>query len=808
MFEAVTRDPVEVARRLLDEGLAAARATDGTVLVRDEDARRLVPCAGEGDEVPLDAVSPVTEALRTGELVFVESPAIACLPLPPGPAAVGVLVLGFGAPRRFTAEDEARLREVADLGGLALERALACDAERLASRRARLLAEASRRLSDLSDAVSMLETVAALVVPELADWCAVELLEGSGPSAGRLVAVRHVDPDRAALARALWERPESGRSAALGISRVLATGKGELLGRALDDLPGATAADRDCLRDLGLRSAIIVPIRARGRTFGTMTFVLSRGERRFGRADLALAEDLGGRVGAAVDDLRRVRALEADKARLCAIVASAMDAIITTDGQQRIVIFNAAAEKMFRCKAADAVGTPLSRFIPERYRAVHADQVRRFGQTGATRRSMGALGTLWGLRADGEEFPVEAAISRIAERGGVFYTVILRDVTERFAQQRALDESARQKDKFLAVLAHELRNPLAAVQSALEMSLGDAPTTDPATALFRDVVGRQVTHMARLIDDLLDVSRIAHGKVELVRETLDLRDVVGTVISDRRSAARSRQVSLDVHVPDAPVWVNGDRARLVQVLDNLVDNALKFTKTGDSVVVSLRSAADGQTLEVSDTGMGMSPDVVAHVFEPFRQADTSLGRAAGGLGLGLSLVHDLVELHGGRVTAESRGPESGSTFVVRLPPAEPPRPVSRPPSGEADLAAKRVLIVEDHADTAALLRKVLLRIGLHVEVAHTGEDALACYRTQHPDAVVCDIGLPGEMTGYDVARAIRGTGDDAVALVALTGYGRPEDRDLARSAGFDAHLTKPVDLATLRSTLATLTLRG
>jgi signal transduction histidine kinase len=369
--------------------------------------------------------------------------------------------------------------------------------------------------------------------------------------------------------------------------------------------------------------------------------------------------------------------------------------------------------------------------------------------------------------------------------------------------EQALQEASRRKDEFLAMLAHELRNPLAPIRTAVEvLKLRDA--ADPPVRRVREIVDRQVTHLSRLIDDLLDVSRIARGKVLLQREPCDLARVVRDTAEDFRGTLEADKLAIDVRVPDAPVWVSGDRTRLAQVVGNMLHNARKFTDAGGRVEVGLRAEAGAAVVTVRDTGIGMDAETLRHVFEPFAQADRSLDRSRGGLGLGLALVKGLVELHGGEVRAASDGLGTGSGFTVRLPldgEAAPAGPHA-PPTGLPTRGC-RVLVIEDNTDAAASLEILLELMGHAVEIARTGPDGLAAARAFRPDLVLCDIGLPGGMDGFAVAKALRG--EPAVVgayIVALTGYGQPEDRAKALDAGFDVHLTKPVDGTALDRVIA------
>ena len=392
---------------------------------------------------------------------------------------------------------------------------------------------------------------------------------------------------------------------------------------------------------------------------------------------------------------------------------------------------------------------------------------------------------------------------------------LIEDVTERVAseeelQQRALAlaEANRHKDDFLAMLAHELRNPLGPTRNAVQI-LQLVNSTDTAIQDARDIIARQVTHMARLIDDLLDVSRLGHGKILLRTERLDLVRLVRQSAEDYRSILGASGISLDLELGAEPIWINGDATRLAQMIGNLLHNAQKFTDVGGSVKVRVWTEGQHALIAVQDTGIGMQPEIIGRVFDTFSQADRSLARSRGGLGLGLALLKGLVELHGGSVRAASAGLGKGSEFTMSLPLYS--GPVVEPAKTETAPALDqpfRILVIEDNKDAAESTRMLLSLIGHDVKIAHTGHAGLALGLSFRPEVILCDIGLPGGMSGYDVARAFRQEPElKSAYMIALTGYGRDEDLQQTQAAGFDLHLTKPVDFPSLRRTLAALTHR-
>jgi CheY-like chemotaxis protein len=346
------------------------------------------------------------------------------------------------------------------------------------------------------------------------------------------------------------------------------------------------------------------------------------------------------------------------------------------------------------------------------------------------------------------------------------------------------------------MLAHELRNPLAPVVTGLHilgLSEADRRTVEQA----RGMMERQLRHLTRLVDDLMDVSRITLGRVQVRRERLDLARVVREAAEDRRPLVEQAGMQLTVEVPAAPVWVAGDATRLAQVLNNLLDNAVKFRNGGSSVSVRLGAEPGGAwaVLDVRDHGIGIEPDLFPRLFDVFAQADVSLERTRGGLGVGLSIVRGLVHLHGGEVEATSGGPGQGAAFTVRLPLKEEQPALTEVPAAPAGRLAPplRVLIVEDNRDAADSLRVLLELSGHEVAVAYDGQAGVKAAREWRPDVVLCDIGLPG-LDGYGVAGELRRDPATAqVPLIAITGYGGEQDRKRSREAGFDHHLTKPVD---------------
>jgi PAS domain S-box-containing protein len=385
------------------------------------------------------------------------------------------------------------------------------------------------------------------------------------------------------------------------------------------------------------------------------------------------------------------------------------------------------------------------------------------------------------------------------------------DVTERrhaealrVANMQLL-EADRNRTEFLAMLSHELRNPLAPIRNSLYL-LGHAVPGGEQARRAHQVIDRQIGLMTRLIDDLLDVTRITRGKIRLQREDLDLNDLVQRTVEDHRTLFSKSEIRLEVIPAPVEVWVNGDRVRLAQAIGNLLQNAAKFTPHGGETFVSVQtdSARGEAVLTVRDTGSGIHPDMLPRLFHAFSQAESTLDRSKGGLGLGLALVKGLAEMHGGSVSAASAGPGQGSAFTIRLPlgtSATRAIPLQRAEAG-AGGAPRRVLVVEDNEDAADTLREVLELREHVVEVAYSARGGIEKARAFHPDIVLCDIGLP-EMDGYEVARAMRADPElGRIALIAVSGYAQPEDVAMAKEAGFDEHLAKPPSVEALERALA------
>jgi PAS domain S-box-containing protein len=531
------------------------------------------------------------------------------------------------------------------------------------------------------------------------------------------------------------------------------------------------------------------------------------------------------------DRKQAVRELDESRERLAGIIDSAMDSVITIDESQRIILFNYAAEAMFRCSAAQAIGQPIDLFIPDRFRASHRDHISNFGETKVTLRAMGALGEIRGLRANGDEFPIEASISQVRSRGQKLYTVILRDITERKQAEaerarllereqaaRAEAESAnRAKDEFLATVSHELRTPLNSILGwAHILRRGQIEAEAAERAL--ETIERNAKAQAQLVEDILDVSRIVTGKLRLELRPVEVAPIIEAAVESVRPAADAKAIRIEIKSAGSAV-VSGDSDRLRQVVWNLLSNAVKFTPEGGHILVSMSRSVSHAEVEVADTGQGMSRDFLPYVFERFRQADSSTTRKHGGLGLGLAIVRHLVEMHGGSVRAESLGAGHGATFTVRL-------PLSRLPITDRRLRIEsatedqstigdrqstmledvRVLVVDDEPDTLEMLVVALTQYGAQVHTCARARETLDILGRWKPNVLVSDIQMPDE-DGYELIgkiRALDSSEGGKIPAVALTAYARKEDRIRALSAGYDMHLSKPVEPAELAVVIANL----
>ncbi|MGA7948659.1 MAG: hybrid sensor histidine kinase/response regulator, partial [Thiobacillaceae bacterium] len=396
-------------------------------------------------------------------------------------------------------------------------------------------------------------------------------------------------------------------------------------------------------------------------------------------------------------------------------------------------------------------------------------------------------------------FPVEIDVTFLNFHGQEYNCILARDITRHKMAEQALLDADRRKDEFLALLAHELRNPMAVTSTAAYL-LQTKGLTDPEICRWATTtISSQTEQLKRLVDELLDVARIGRGKIALQKTQLDLVQLIAKVEQACRPLMDRRQQHFILSLPSSPLWVEADSARLTQVVTNLLENAVKFTPANGRIELSLQIEQNEAVICIRDTGRGISAELLPRIFDIFTQGEVSLVREEGGLGLGLALVKSLVGLHGGRVTATSEGSGKGAQFTVRLPAVAHPQPAmpSSYPAEAAKARKRRVLIAEDNAVLGEAMAQVLRHAGHSVRLAQDGEAALAAAQAELPEIAIFDIGLPGK-DGYTLARSMRNLPDGTrLLLIALTGYGQAKDHTHTRAAGFDYHIVKPADIEQL-----------
>ncbi|HYE13434.1 MAG TPA: PAS domain S-box protein [Pyrinomonadaceae bacterium] len=729
------------------------------------------------------------------------------------------------------------------------------------------LAEASTALSASLDYETTLATVARLAVPHFADWCAVDMLDSGGTA--RRLAVAHVDPAKVEWAREIYERYPPDPAEPRGLYNVLRTGESEYYPEITDQILVEGARDPEHLeimRRVGFRSVMLVPLKTRDGVLGVITFVNTESDRAHTPEDLAFAESLAARASLAVENARLYRAeqqtrREAERtsdrlARLQA-VSSALSHALTPEEVATAVIeqglsslgahagavvsLDASGEWLeltatlgFPPEVAGKWGRfPVSAAVPiaEAVRSQLPVFVESFDDWGERYPCLGPLASVSGSRAlVALPLNVEGRVigalglsfarpQGFADDDRAFMLALAQQCAlalsrarlyETEQRLRAEAEAAnRVKDEFLATVSHELRTPLTAIVGWASMLRSNVLDAD-STARAVETIERNAKAQTQIIEDLLDVSRIITGTLTLNAHASDLGPVVDAAVDSVRPAAASKGITIVAETEPGLGSVWGDPARLQQVMWNLLANAVKFTPPGGEVRVSVARSGERARVTVSDTGQGISPDFLPFVFDRFRQADQRITRQHGGLGLGLSIVRHLVELHGGSVRAESEGEGRGSTFTVELPftasgeaeagaPAAAHSPAGGAAASASDLAPSldglRVLLVDDEPDARTLLTTVLEQRGAKVRAVASAAEALAELAEFGPDVLVSDIGMPGE-DGYTLLRKVRALGPSEggrVPAVALTAYAREEDRMRALLAGYQVHVAKPVN---------------
>ena len=500
-------------------------------------------------------------------------------------------------------------------------------------------------------------------------------------------------------------------------------------------------------------------------------------------------------------DIAERKASEEARARLAAIVESSDDAIVSKTLDGIILSWNAGAERIFGYPAVEVMGKPITLIIPsERLPEEHeilerlrrGERVEHFETVRVTK--------------DGRRVDISLTISPIHDSEGqvVGASKVARDIADRKRAEKALREADRRKDEFIALLAHELRNPLAPLRNGLQvLRLSDDPAIREQT---RQVMDRQLGHMVRLVDDLLDISRISQNKMELRRSVVSLADAVGSAIETARPLIEAAGHELAVSLPAEPVYLDADLTRLAQVFANLLTNSAKYTERGGQIWLTATLAGNAVVISVRDTGIGIPAAALPTVFDMFSQVDRSIERSSGGLGIGLALVKGLVEMHGGSVSVASGGRGKGTEFTVRLPVIAPDRQSIHVDSdARAGGPVRRILVVDDNRDSASTMAVMLALLGNEVRTAHDGIEAVEAAEQFLPEVVLMDVGMP-RLNGFDAARRIREQPwGKTMTIVALTGWGQERDRLQSTEAGCDGHLVKPVSLPDLEKLLAALT---
>jgi len=536
--------------------------------------------------------------------------------------------------------------------------------------------------------------------------------------------------------------------------------------------------------------------------------------------DEAIAASVGMYVGAREEDIRRVERERAEQEKLAEDTRLRWERIfrhagwgvaITDPAGHTVQLLNPAFAAMHGYTATELTGKPFAELLAAEHRGRWAEHVRAADEDGHCPYEAVHV------RKDGTRFAALTDVVAIKDEGGqvLYRAVNCRDISEhkRLAESlrlkaEALKEADTRKDEFLAMLAHELRNSLAPLLHSVEV-LSLFSSADPAVVHVKEVGERQVRQMVRLVDDLLDLSRISRGKVELRKERHALATVIAQAIETSGPAIDASGHTLSVNLPNEPLWLEVDEARLVQVIANLLNNAARYTDPGGKIVLTGERQGEEAVIRVRDTGVGIPPEMLGCVFDLFTQLDRPGGRGQGGLGVGLALVRRLVEMHGGTVTAQSSGPGQGSEFIVRLPACTEarPGPEAEAPGPNQSAPARHVLLVEDNSDGRETLGMLLALLGHRVDTAKDGPQGVALALAVRPQAALIDLGLPG-LDGYEVARQVRAALGDQILLIALTGHGQTEHRRRTSAAGFDAHLVKPVNMDELCRLLEKLPVHG
>jgi len=653
-------------------------------------------------------------------------------------------------------------------------------------RRSALELKLSDALRPLHAPAEVLATASALLGEELR---LARVLYGEAEAEGEdfTVACQWLREGMAGLSQPRYRLDDFGPE----IGAALRAGETVVIEDILDD--PRTAAWPGRYTDEAIGSVVTVPLVRAGRLSAFLS-INRNAPHRWSEDELRFTRDTAERTWTALDGARTQAQLRDERDRSRYIFDSISEGFGLLDRDWKLLQMNAEGLRICHLTAEQVVGRDHWALFPEvagsaaetMLRTVMAE--RRAGQVEYQLPPVGGRSGWTEIRA----FPVQD--------GGI--AIFFRDITDRKLAEEKLKAADQRKDEFLAMLAHELRNPLAPIKSAallLDMGMLNETRVRQSSA----IIGRQVRHMTRLVDDLLDVSRVTRGLIVLDKAVLEVGAIVDEAVEQVRPQLLARRQALGVHLPAAPLFVDGDRARLVQVLANLLGNAIKYTPEECAIEVQVRHGGGMLELAVCDEGIGMEQELTERAFDLFAQAKRSSDRSQGGLGLGLALVRNLVELHGGTVRCASPGPGRGSTFTVTLPLAAPAAVSEVAAAGPAAVGGQlKVMVVDDNVDAAETLAMLLEAAGHEVAVEHDSRRALERARAAPPDAFLLDIGLP-EIDGNELARRLLAQPETADAvLIAVSGYGQEQDKQAAREAGFRHHLVKPVDFEQLAGLLA------
>jgi PAS domain S-box-containing protein len=485
--------------------------------------------------------------------------------------------------------------------------------------------------------------------------------------------------------------------------------------------------------------------------------------------------------------------------------------MLTPDGT--VTSWNGGARRIKGYEAHEIIGKHFSRF----YRSEDIDAGKPWGELAMAREHGRAEDEGWRVRKDGTRFWARVVVTALRDADGQLhgFAKVTQDLTQQ-RQSAALEVAARQVHDFIAVLAHELRNPLAPIRNAAHLLAVATPGAEEFE-VARRAIDRQSAQLMRIVDDLLDIGRITRGALSIHPQRVDLRDIVARAVEAARPGIDSAGHQLSIDLPAEPVFLQADELRVTQALTNVLNNAARYTDAGGKIALSLRRESQNKSyneeanqlawasLSVRDTGRGIEPEFIASIFGMFVQGRHAASRSPSGLGVGLALARAITELHHGTIEAQSEGAGKGSEFIIKLPveaarPAAAPEQPKRPANGRASVA-RRVLVVDDNVDAAAMLAALIRQLGHEVEIVHDGSAALRAVEGYRPEVILLDIGMPG-MNGFEVAQRLRELRRvPGLRIVAVTGWGKPEDRERSREAGFDMHLIKPVELSEIQQAL-------